>query len=937
MKYFLLPILYLLSQAAFSQSKYSSISGTIFDTSSNKGLAYATVSIVSAKDSTLEAFTRADSAGYFTFRKMNTGKYILSASYVGFGTIWLPFSTKEGEETALGKIILTNSKYLAEVTVTTKRPPVTINNDTLEFNTENFHTPPNAVVEDLLKKLPGVVIEPNGTVKVNGQTVRRVLVDGKEFFTGDPKMATQNLEASAVDKVQVFDRKSDRSQFTGFDDGSAEKAINLKLKKDRKNATFGRVTAGSNAKDRFDAQTNINRFNSERQMSVIGMGNNTNRQGFEMMDVMSFTGELNKGVRNGGGVSIKVNDGSDESGLPITGLGMNQQGIAETYAGGLNYNDNFNKVTDLNSSVLFSDINLQANKNIARQTFLPDGSKNIYASEGTNQKQSKQQRINVAIDQKIDTFTSFKITPQITFQQNKTFSENTYFTYDSKNIKLNEGSNNTFSSSSAFNVNSTALFRRRFATKGRTISATITNGYNSSKMDGSQISRNTFFISGNTPIDSILNQQNNKDAVNRNFGSLLTYTEPLWKRSLLEISGFYNVSSGESNRKTMDYNNRSRKFDKVNKTLTNNFSNQFMYTGGTFNIRSIFSNFNLTFGTTLQTAQLKSINNSVGSTIKQSFTDVLPTFNVQYKMSQTRQVSINYNTSTQSPTTLQLQPIADVSNPLNIVYGNPDLKRNYLHSVTLSFLNINLFNQQNIFAFISSGFTKNGIAYADSIFSNGLKISRPVNVDGNYFVFGNINYGKGIKKLKSRIDAGLSINSFRNIGFINGEKNVVTNNSFSPSLTYTYTIDNKIDVIARAKLSLSSAKNSVQQALNNHFTQTVYGVEMTNYLPWGITLNNKMDYTINAGRADGFNTSIPLWSASIAKSFLKNKRAECKFSTLDILNRNTGINRTANQNFIEDVSYNVLKRYFLLSFTYSLNKAGKSNSFKIISSMSGNN
>lgn len=924
MKPILVILSVLLAVFARCQNQPTAVKGRVYDTAFNKGLAYATVSVVKATDSTLVSFTRADSTGKFTIAQIGKGNFILSASYVGFATVWQPFTVKENQTTDLGNIALTDVKKLADITVNTKRPPVTINNDTLEFNTENFKTAPNAVVEDLLKRLPGVVIEADGTVKVNGQTVRRVLVDGKEFFTGDPKIATQNLDASAIDKVQVFDRKSDRAQFTGIDDGNSEKAINLKLKKDRKNATFGRVTAGANGNDRFESQANINRFNGDKQMSLIGMGNNTNKQGFSISDVLNFTGELSRGMRNGGGVTIKVNDGSNDNGLPVTGLGQNQQGVAETYAGGFNYNNYFNKKTDLNSNVLLSDIRLNTQRNTSRQSFLQDGTSNFYNGTSNALKHNQQQRLNFVLDQKIDTFTSLKITPQLTFQKNNNNTSTGYTTVNNNNVKLNEGITNTNSNANAVNFTNTALFRRRFAKKGRTLSATITNAYNNSTSTGDQYTKNTFYTNGINGKDSIIYQQNSRDAISRSFGSLVTYTEPLGKKSLLEFSGFYNTSSGESNRKTLDFNGLSGKFDAVNTNLTNDFSNNYTYAGGTFNIRTNLPKFTYSAGASVQAATLTSNNTSKNSSIKQSFTDVLPSANIQYKPNQSSSLGINYTTSTQQPTTTQLQPIADISDPLNIVYGKADLKRSYQQSVTLNYFSTNIYKQRNFFAFVSGNFTNNAIVYADSIYSNGARVSRPTNVNGNYFLFANVNYGFGIKKLKSRVELGLSSNISRNIGFVNGVKNTINYSTIGPTINYNFSLDNKLDIRASGRLNISSSKNSLQPQLSNNFLQQVYGYEMTNYLPAGFIVTNNFSYTINSGRADGFNNKVPLWNASVAKSFLKNKRAELKLSAFDLLNKNLGINRNANLNYIEDVSYNVLQQYFLVSFTFSLNKAGKS-------------
>src|SRR6266487_805242 len=338
MKRILLVALFI-AATSFLFAQKSAVKGRVYDSVINKGLAYATVSLVKEKDSTLVSFSRADSSGSFKLNAVEKGRYLVSTSYVGYVPVWKSIEvTGTNNVEDIGNVFMQDVASAGEVAVNAKRPPVTINNDTLEFNTENFKTLPNAVVEDMLKKMPGVTVDNDGTVKVNGQTVKRVLVNGKEFFTGDVKMATKNLPADAVNKVQVFDKPSDQSAFTGIDDGNKEKTINLKLKKDKADALFGRITAGAGTDKRYDAQANINKFKGNEQISFLGMSNNTNRQGFSLSDVLNFTGELSRGMRNGGGIVIRT-DADNDNGLPITGLGQNQQGVATTTAGGLNYNN----------------------------------------------------------------------------------------------------------------------------------------------------------------------------------------------------------------------------------------------------------------------------------------------------------------------------------------------------------------------------------------------------------------------------------------------------------------------------------------------------------------------------------------------------------------------------------------------------------------------
>jgi hypothetical protein len=239
------------------------IEGTIADSISKRNLTSATVSLANAKDSSLISFTRANDDGFFQFRNVVPGKYLLSVSYVGYQPLWLGIKVGSSEKLSLGNIYLTDASQISTVTVTARRPPVVINGDSIEFNSENFKTVPNAVVEDMLKKMPGIEVDKAGAITVNGKSVTKVYVNGKEFFTGDPKMATKNLPADAVDKIQVYDRKSDQAMFTGIDDGNEETAINIKTKKDRKQSTFGKLNASAGVPGRFDGQGNVNRINND--------------------------------------------------------------------------------------------------------------------------------------------------------------------------------------------------------------------------------------------------------------------------------------------------------------------------------------------------------------------------------------------------------------------------------------------------------------------------------------------------------------------------------------------------------------------------------------------------------------------------------------------------------------------------------------------------
>lgn len=911
------------SIAGFSQT-LCALKGKVYDSSAHRPLSNATLTLSNAKDSSLISFTLADSSGSFQFTKLKPAKYILSVSYMGYHPLWTTVSLHSNAVYNLNRLYMLPMKDSSSVTVYARRPPVVMNNDTLEFNTENFTTQPNAVVEDLLKKMPGITVDADGTIKVNGQTVNKVLVNGKEFFTGDAKMATKNLNADAIDKIQVFDKKSDQSEFTGIDDGNSTKTINLKLKKDHYNAVFGKVVAGTNAADRFESQANINRFSGDQQASFIGMGNNTNKQGFSMGDVLNFTGELSKAMKNGGGsitISSGGGSGPDNAGLPTTGLGQNQQGIANTYAGGFNFNDTWNKKTDFNGSATGSNINLNTTTTDNRQYILPVNSY-FYTSNSNNNSTVQQEKVNFNVDQKIDSFNSLKITPSITWQlQNQSAASNSVSQYTNGSL-LNEGINNSSSQANGMNIDNTILFRHRFAKKGRTLSINFSNTYNESSKTAFQDSKYRFYNLA-TPTDSVINQNSFLDAITRNAGGNITYTEPMGKRALWQFSSFVNTNIGESNKKTWDYNNSTGKYDQLNQSLSNEYKNNYTYTGGSINFKYSQKKLNYTIGSSIQSASLQSVNKTTDATISRNFTDWLPNVMAQYKFSNYKNIRLEYSTSTQQPSTTQLQPVINNSDPLNITTGNPDLKRSYSHTLNLNYFSADPFTRKNFFAFASAGITENAIVNADNTTANGVRTTIPVNANGTSFIFLNTNYGMPVNKLKSRVDLSIGYSFSHSVSFVNTQQNNINNTSITPSLHWNTSIDKLMDIEANARLSFTKAGYSLQPALNSNYLTQAYEINLLNELPWALNLNNNFTYTINSGRAAGYNTKIPIWNISLAKSFLKNKRAELKFSITDLLNQNQGITRSTTQNYIEDSRYNVLQRYYLLTFTYSLHKSGR--------------
>ncbi len=920
MKKYLLIILAAFFYTISVAQKNGDIKGIVFDTISKQPVAAATITLLQKKDSSLVSFTMTNSSGVFTLNNISYGEYRLLVTHVSFHNVNKFFIISDStREVDLGNIAVSDkNKVLEEVVLMTEAPPVTLIDDTIQYNASSFKTKPNAVVEDLLKKLPGVQVEKDGTVKAQGQEVKKVLVDGKEFFGTDPKIATKNLPADAVDKVQVYDRQSDIAQLTGFDDGQSEKTINLKLKQDKKKGVFGKVNAGGGTDGRYQGRANINSFKGARQMSVLGMGNNTNAEGFSFMDILSFTGGMSQMNTGGGNVNINISS-ADASGL--TG-GGNSNAINTSWAGGANYNNIVGKKMEIQSNYFYSRYNPVTNQQLSRQYIYQD-STSYYNQNSVTDNRSISNRFNLTYDYVIDSMHSLKFTPSLSIQNSKNHSLSNYESLSEQLLRSNRGYSDNFSTSDGYNFTGTALFRKKFRKRGRTFSLSLGSTMNESDGNGELESINQFYNRQGIFVktDSI-NQRNFSESETRGYTSRAVYTEPILKKSLLELSVVRNNSRSVSDKETFDYNKNSGKFDRVNQLQTNNYENVYGTTTAGVRIRTQKKKYNYAVGVSWQNADLEGTIRSglKDSVISKSFYNLLPNARFQYNFTRFKNLQVDYRASTNQPTVTQLQPIPDISNPLNIKLGNPDLKQEFTQRINVNYTGMNPFRGKSFFLFSSYSFTDNRIVNFDVIDSFGRKTTRPVNVDGVYNLNSDISLGWPLKFIKANMNFNTGFGFSKTVQFINTVRNDIRNSSIDPSIEITKSFKDKLDLTISGGFTYNKAKYSLQSSLNNKYFTQDYGADVGWQLPKNFYLSTDFRYTISSQRSSGYNAKVPLWNASFSKLFLKYNRGEIKLSVHDLLNENQAIVRSTNSNYIEDQSNRVLRRFFLLSFTYSLNK-----------------
>ncbi|MEZ4776613.1 MAG: TonB-dependent receptor [Bacteroidia bacterium] len=913
-----------LSVNMYGQEATTMVSGTVLDTA-NAPLMAATVTLLKAADSVLVSFSLSDKTGKFLFKKTKPGEYILQITYIGYRQASRTLSVKgDTPEINLGDIPLEPLDLsLGEVTIEGQRTPILIKRDTIEYNADAFQTQPNAVVEDLLKKLPGVEVDQNGTIKAQGKEVRKVYVDGKEFFGDDPKIASKNLPANAVDKVQVYDKKSDFAEFTGIDDGQREKTINLSLKEDKKKGVFGNVTGGYGTKDRFEGRANVNRFTKKLQFSGLGMLNNTNQQGFGIDDYINFMGGLQNMMSSGGGGgggSFRISLNASDLGLPINNaLGS---GFTTTAAGGLNFNYDFSKKTELSTNYFYSGIKNETESSTFRQNFL--GESVFNSDENTDQTSRNQNhRINLTLRHEIDS------SKNIIFRSNFGFND-AGLDLNSNSRALNElgftensslRTNTSDGTNLSFRNNFT--YRQRFAKKGRAVVANANLGLTSNDRTALIGSINRYL-----PEDPLyafsdsVNQSQIQNGDQLDYSARLTYTEPLGKGKFLAFNLSHQNYGNKLIRDVFDIRPNDNPREILNTDLSNHYQRGYFYERAGMDFQYNRKKFNFTTGVNLQQSRLRGEIFTSGTTIRQNFLNILPLMRANFNFTTSTSLGLDYETSVREPSLEQLQPIADNSNPLSIVIGNPNLRPEYSHQMNLRYNSYSAFTFTSLFANLEATYTQNKITNSRSIDSLFRQITTPVNVARDLRIAGSLSFGTPIKPIKSRINLDLNSIYNRGILFVNSRENNVDRLINSVGLSIENRNKDVVDIVLGVDFDHNLTRYSVNQDLNQAFLNKRYYADFSVNFAKTWALRTGINYAVYAGTAFNEETRIPLWKASLSKYVLKNRRGEIKLSAFDMLNQNLGFSRTSELNYIEEVQTLTLSRYFLLGFTYNLSKFG---------------
>ena len=883
------------------------IIGTILDGESTQPLIGAVVMLVQERDSLMAAYGVTDLDGKFVIENIKKGNYNLQITYVGYAMVqkYLQIDGTQNLIT-LGSIPLrVEGKLLEQVTISAEYIPIKITKDTMEFNADAFKTQPNAVVEDLLKKLPGVEVGSDGAITVKGEEVKAVTVDGKDFFGKDPKLATKNLPADAVKKVQIFEKKSKSAEFTGINDGLEETTINLELKDGRKNGYFGNVMAGIGTDDRYESKAIINKFGGKTQISVLGGLNNINNSGINVNDYVSLTSS------GSGGRGVRINSSSN---LPLS-FGPNNNGEIKSGIAGLNLNYQLNPKNKINLSYFFANSNAYILEKSSTNQFQQEASI-INNKFSTVDNKINTHNVNIKYETKLDSFTELALTGSGYLNLADKVSNASDSTI-ANTLLRNTSKQDYTTNSDKVNYTANLNFRKKFRKPGRNF--TIDGAYSNSVSDITNDVLN-FVYDQNAMLTtdaSALQYQTNFDTVNYyNFGG--TYTEPISSTVFYTFNTSYRNNRNDLLKDFYDIDFNDMSILELNDQLSQSLDNRFTYLIAGSSIRLQKSAYNASIGADYQYSTLKSVASNADALVDKTFKYILPRANFRLEDINLR---LEYSTAVREPSIDQLQPVIDNSDPLNIYVGNPYLLPEYRHALRISFNKFNQFNFRGLFTNIRLGYNKNRITTATIIDENFIKTRTPFNTTGEKTASANITYVTPINAIKAKIRFSGNSSLTNGINFVDGleAKNNRWSNGFSMLLENK--LKEKMDIAIGTRWSFTSNLYSSNANLNTSYVNNSYEASAAFYLPKAWTISSKYEWFLYGGKDLEGVDDIHLWEASLTKRLSKD-RLTVGVRAFDILNQNQGIQRTASETYISEVITNTIGRYLMFNVTYQLSKLG---------------
>lgn len=914
--------LLLLCLIAFSISASAQpyiIKGKVEDTVNFNPLHNASITLLHAEDSVLETFTRTKEDGSFSLTVNEEGKYIMMTVFPGFADFIDKIDIKN-EVTDLGQVPMTSRAHLLEEFVYTDQfAAIKIKGDTVEYVADSFLTKDNATVEELLKKLPGLQVDKDGNIQAHGQKVEKLLVDGEEFFTDDPAVVSKSLQAKAVDKVQVFDKKSEQAEFTGIDDGEVTRTVNLQLKDNMKTGYFGRVAAAGGVgetQNYYENQAMLNYFKGKKKVSVFGIVANTGKIGLGWEDREKFGGG-DQNTTYGDGVMYTTSS-NDE--FETWSGRYNGRGYPKAWTGGAHFSDKWNEDKHhIAANYRYAKQNIESIENTLTQLILPDSQ--LFTDERQDEfKSGQRHKVYGLYEWKVDSLSTLKL--NVTSDYTNSINQSDYnmanLTEAGDTILTNNRQINN--ESTMKRLNSSLYWQKKFNKKRRTLTLGLTESYEESQALGFLYSTNTKYNNGGS-ID-IIDQKKDNNNTGLRLGGSAIYTEPLTKALAVSLEYRLSVNNSTSERSTFNKTTPTADtYEDLDSTFSNNYAyNIVTHTGGT-TLSWDYKKVDFSTGISVANTDFTQRDLRQDTVFSYGVVNLFPKASLRWKIGKQTNLRVHYYGRTEQPTIQQIQPLQDNTNPNNIAIGNADLKQEFNNGINLNFNDYKVLSGRWIY--IYSGFTlvDNAITRAEYIDSVGRRTYQYMNVDGNYNGYFGGGIGKRIIKWNARVGSSFSTNINRTNNFVNNVKNTSNYNSYRIGVDAGYeTKDEKFEFDLGTDFTYNDNSASISTLATSYWT-IEYTFDISYELPWKLEIGTDFNWYVREQTAVfDRNNNVFRWNAYVGKKFLKNDQLELRATVYDILNQNLGFNRFATSNQITENSYNTIRRYGLISLVWNFTK-----------------
>lgn len=852
----------------------------------------------------------------FQFKKLPAGTYTLQISYVGYKTYKEAVIIPSSGEKKVNVTMREDVNLLDEVSVNARATRAEQKGDSLLYNAEAFKVMQGSSAEDLLAKMPGIVVE-GGSIQAQGEEVKKVLVDGKEFFDGDVNLAIKNLPSDIIAGIEVFDKKSEQAEFTGFDDGEEIKTINIVTKGGFRQGTFGEVSAGYGT---------VNFFNEDRRISLLGMSNNVNQQNFSQEDLAGVMSSGASGKRRGGGRNGGRGGafGGNASDFMVGSTG----GVTSSNGLGINYVDQWGEKWKVTGSYFFNQSDNLTQQQTEREYFDSSLPGMTYSEYQESSMKNWNHRFNMKLDYQISNRTSLQFRPTLSFQNN-----DRHGLLQGLNL-LNGMSDNetetaTLGENDAYNVGADLILRHRFLKEGRTLSLML-----SGKMSNTDGNTYTDYLNTLYSADGLSETDSYsqwKQTLNRQYTlrSNLSYTERLTDYMQLQLGYKLSYTDSENDRKTYKKSAVSDLYDQLDESLSNEYQSGYLTQAGSVGLRYRAGKFNAMLGVDAQWADLRGdMVYPQADNLSHRYFSILPSFTMRYSLDRTNSLQLRYRSKSSAPSVTSLQNVIDNSNPLFLSAGNPDLDQQLSHTANLRYLRTTK-SGHTFIAMVGATIQQDYVA--DSTFvakedmeltpsvtlSKGAQFTRPVNMDGYYSLQSMLTYGFPIDFIRSNINLSLSANYANVPTIFDGIESKTRELNLIPKIIIGSNISNNLDFTASYSAGINKMFSSLDTATGGDYVTHTASAKLGWTFFWGLTFRSTFDYIGYTGLDTGAEDYF-LWNLSLGKKFLKNNAAEIRVEAFDVLKQNQAFTHSIGSNYYDYINSNVLKPYAMISFVYTI-------------------